>query len=183
MCFVVSPERSWQALTLSAAGKCKIYSNFTTYVIYMKRWNRLLLSGTTVLKGILLAGGRSPWVPLAVSILSILWMPSACVTVILTSHYFIKAGAGIWCHCHVSAESQHHHNPWSRCKPGVYSDLLIQIINFSMSWCCPHTHTLPLSLTHTLFIRCWYRAVTDQSWRWHSTHVAWITLTHKGARF
>lgn len=34
--------------------------------------------------------------------LRILRMPSACVTVIITSHYLIKDGAGIWCHCHVT---------------------------------------------------------------------------------
>lgn len=38
----------------------------------------------------------------SVSTLSILRMPSACVTVIITSHYFIKDGAGIWCHCHAT---------------------------------------------------------------------------------
>lgn len=34
--------------------------------------------------------------------LRILRMPSACVTVIITSHYLIKDGTGIWCHCHVT---------------------------------------------------------------------------------
>lgn len=47
-------------------------------------------------------GGRSTWGPLTVSRLSILRMPSACVTVIITSHHFIKDGAGIWCHCRVT---------------------------------------------------------------------------------
>ena len=40
--------------------------------------------------------------PVSESRLRILRMPSACVTVIITSHYLIGDAAGIWCGCHVS---------------------------------------------------------------------------------
>lgn len=36
------------------------------------------------------------------SALRIPGMPSACVTVIITSHYLTVEGGGIWCHCRVT---------------------------------------------------------------------------------
>lgn len=57
---------------------------------------------TKPLESILLHGGISTRGPLAVSRPRILRMPPACVTVIITSHYFIKDGAGICCHRHVT---------------------------------------------------------------------------------
>lgn len=182
MCFVVSPERSWQALTLSAAGKCQIYSNFTTYVIYMKRWNTSLLSGTTVLKGILLAGGRSPWAPRPY------WVSCKCHLHVSQLYLPPTTSSRLVLASGVTAMSVLSHSTTTILEAAAslvfiltYS-FRIQIINFSVSWCCPHTHSHSLSHKHTVhqvLISCCHWSELEMK----LYSCSWITLTHKGVGF